>query len=130
MFSGPLQAGLRSFIWRGPDALGWMNHGILARSPVWILALPGTLAYAYDVGWRKALVGLLVVTGYAILYAKDVGFAGGMGDSRYLLPFLPLLAIAVGHFLYLGGRAAWAITVLTYFSTGLTWPWMVSLWER
>lgn len=116
-FSMPLLPGLKAMLYFGSGG-GWCggtcyNQGIFLLSPVLLLALPGLWLYA-----RRQRRDFVVTTGiflvYLLLFAKHYTSHGFTGDGRYLVPFLGLLAVPIGHFgHWLLGRARTEWMVVT-----------------
>jgi hypothetical protein len=110
-FSTPLRQGLQAMLFFGESG-GWCggpcyNQGFLLLSPLLWAALPGLFLF-----WRRDRRAFLLVNGifltYLLLFAKHHTAHGFTGDGRYLVPFLPLLAISLGHTLgALQARGAW-----------------------
>lgn len=98
-FSYPLGAGLRALLWWG-EADGWCggvctNQGIFLLSPVLLLALPGLWRYGRGYPREFALTMSLFLI-YTLLFAQHRTLHGFTHDSRYLLPYLGLLALPLG----------------------------------
>lgn len=107
-FNGPLWEGLQSFVLEGKDSWGFQNYGVLWMSPVLVLGPIGLFAYGLKFRWQALLLAV-ICTGYLLLYSKFVAFGAGTEDSRYYVPFLPLLMVGIGHLLARVGWPAWVV---------------------
>ncbi|MEZ4641869.1 MAG: hypothetical protein R3E31_03870 [Chloroflexota bacterium] len=102
-FSTPLLPGLKAMLYFG-EGDGWCggpcyNQGIFLLSPLLLLALPGFWLYARRAR-RAFILTTLIFLVYLLLFAKHYTAHGFTGDGRYLVPFLALLALPIGHFLH------------------------------
>jgi hypothetical protein len=114
-FSGPLWKGLQSFVLEGRDSWDFPNYGLLAISPVLALGPLGLFAYGRKFPWQAALLAA-TCAGYLLLYSKFVAFGAGTMDSRYYVPFLPLLLFGIGQLLARVGWPAWVVVSLLALS--------------
>ncbi|MBE2201965.1 MAG: hypothetical protein IAE79_25380, partial [Anaerolinea sp.] len=102
-FSAPLLPGLKAMLYWGEGG-GWCggpcyNQGIFLLSPLLLLALPGYWLYARR-QWRPFALTTTLFLIYLLLFARHHTAHGFTGDGRYLVPFLPLLALPLGHFVH------------------------------
>ncbi len=81
----------------GVDVQGVANQGLLLLSPILWLALPGAWRHARMPGqrWTFTLIGVTFLF-FLLLFAKHETMHGYTRDGRYLVCFLPLLAVWVG----------------------------------
>ena len=94
---------------------------LLLISPMLLLAIPGWIPY-----WRQARRECILTTAvflvYLLLFARHRTSHGFTADSRYLAPFLSLLAIPIGFFFEwlfsLRRRPVWQ-ALLLFVSYGL-----------
>jgi hypothetical protein len=110
-FDGPLWEGLQSFVLEGKDSWGFQNYGLLTISPVLALAPLGFFAYGRRFRWQAVLLAV-TCAGYLLLYSKFVAFGAGTMDSRYYVPFLPLLLFGIGQLLARVGWPAWLVVAM------------------
>jgi tetratricopeptide (TPR) repeat protein len=119
-FDGPLLPGLEAFVWQGKDHWKFDNNGLLFISPVLALWPLGVFVMAKRSRWQAALLASVCLV-YLLVYSKHVAFGAGTKDSRYYVPFLPLVLVPIGSllarfgwpaFVVVGGLAALGVTNL------------------
>ncbi|HEY0484255.1 MAG TPA: hypothetical protein VGD37_42340 [Kofleriaceae bacterium] len=102
-------------------AVGRLDNGLIALSPWWLLAVPGTVML-----WRRgqrgtALVGASVAVLY-LLFISSINFWRGGWEvgPRYITAMLPFLLPAVAAQLQaLAGRPVWLAVAAGLIATGV-----------
>jgi hypothetical protein len=95
------------------------EFGLLVYAPLFALAVPGALRLR-RVGWREAaLVAGLVLLTFATAGSWDMWRGGFNPPARFLVPLLPVLALAVGAQLADGLSAPMALLIGWSLWTGV-----------